>query len=154
MFGWEFRLKLCLCPVVLSLCLFLWFWCEILFVKFENYGLKLLGLCLGLQGLYCDTNCADNILGRFTIIPQNQIARIDSFTNLTKRWVFRFRLNASTSSHDLISFGKQVHDRSPYTANAPLPKVSCLNFETFRPRPSLDLMEYLLLFDGMVISWM
>ena len=45
---------------------------------------------LGLQGLYSATNCADNILGRFTIILQNQIARVDSFTNLTKRWDFRF----------------------------------------------------------------
>ena len=43
-----------------------------------------LGLGLGLQGLYSATNCADNILGRFTIILQNQIARVDSFTNLTK----------------------------------------------------------------------
>ena len=39
----------------------------------------------GLQGLYSATNCADNILGRFTTIFQNQIARLDSFTNLTKR---------------------------------------------------------------------
>ena len=102
---------------------------------------------LGLQGLYSATNCADNILGRFTIILQNQIARVDSFTNLTKRWVFRFRLNASISSHNLISFGKQFYARGPYTANARLPKVSCLNFGTFRTRSSLDLMEYLLLFD-------
>ena len=29
-----------------------------------------LGLGLGLQGLYSATNCADNILGRFTIIRQ------------------------------------------------------------------------------------
>ena len=113
-----------------------------------------LGLGLGLQGLYSATNCADNILGRFTIILQNQIARVDSFTNLTKRWVFRFRLNASISSHNLISFGKQFHARGPYTANARLPKVSCLNFGTFRTRSSLDLMEYLLLFDGVIISWM
>ena len=83
-----------------------------------------LGLGLGLQGLYSATNCADNILGRFTIILQNQIARVDSFINLTKRWVFRFRLNASISSHNLISFGKQFHARGPYTANARLPKVS------------------------------
>ena len=59
--------------------------------------MTILGLGLGLQGLYSATNCADNILGRFTIILQNQIARVDSFTNLTKRWVFRFRLNASVS---------------------------------------------------------
>ena len=109
-----------------------------------------LGLGLGLQGLYSATNCADNILGRFTIILQNQIARVDSFTNLTKRWVFRFRLNASISSHNLIFFGKQFHARGPYTANARLPKVSCLNFGTFRTRSSLDLMEYLLLFDGVI----
>ena len=115
---------------------------------------RLIGLGLGLQGLYSATNCADNILGRFTIILQNQIARVDSFTNLTKRWVFRFRLNASISSHNLISFGKQFHARGPYTANARLPKVSCLNFGTFRTRSSLDLMEYLLLFDGVIISWM
>ena len=68
-------------------------------------------LGLGLQGLYSTTNCADNIIGRFTIILQNQIASIDSFTNLTKRWVFRFRLNASIISHNLISFGKQFHAR-------------------------------------------
>ena len=111
-------------------------------------------LGLGLQGLYSATNCADNILGRFTIILQNQIARVDSFTNLTKRCVFRFRLNASISSHNLISFDKQFHARGPYTANARLPKVSCLNFGTFRTRSSLDLMEYLLLFDGVIISWM
>ena len=86
------------------------------------------GLGLGLQGLYSTTNCAGNILGCFTIILQNQIARVDSFTNLTKRWVFRFRLNASNSSHNLISFGKQLHARGPYTANARLQKVSCLNF--------------------------
>ena len=42
-------------------------------------------LGLGLQGLYSATNCADNIPGRFTIILQNQIVRVDSFTNLTKR---------------------------------------------------------------------
>ena len=36
----------------------------------------MLGLDLGLQGFYSATNCADNILGRFTIIPQNQIARV------------------------------------------------------------------------------
>ena len=76
---------------------------------------------LGLQGLYRATNCADSILWRFTIILQNQIARVDSFTNLTKRWVFRFRLNASISSHNLISFGKQFHAWGPYTANASLP---------------------------------
>ena len=52
------------------------------------------------------------------------------------------------SSHNLISFGKQFHARGPYTANACLPKVSCLDFGTFRTRSSLDLMEYLLLFDG------
>ena len=28
---------------------------------------------LGLQGLYSATNCADNILGRFIMILQNQI---------------------------------------------------------------------------------
>ena len=39
-------------------------------------------LGLGLQGLYSATNCTHNILGRFTIILQNQIARVDSFTNL------------------------------------------------------------------------
>ena len=113
-------------------------------------GLGLQGL--GLQGLYNATNCADNILGRFTIILQNQIARVDSFTNLTKRWVFG--LNASISSHNLISFDKQFHARGPYTANARLPEVSCLNFGTFRTRSSLDLIEYLLLFDGVIISWM
>ena len=41
------------------------------------------GLGLGLQGLYSATIGADNILGRFKIILQNQIARVDSFTNLT-----------------------------------------------------------------------
>ena len=66
------------------------------------------GLSLGLQGLYSTTNCAYNILGRFTIIPQNQIARVDSFTNLTKRWVFRFRLNASISSHNLRAISQAV----------------------------------------------
>ena len=44
-------------------------------------------LGLGLQGLYSTTNCADNILGCFTIILQNEIARVDLFKNLTKRWV-------------------------------------------------------------------
>ena len=107
-----------------------------------------------LHGLYSATNCADNILGRFTLVLQNQIARVDSFTNLTKILIFRFRLNASISSHDLIFFGKQFHARGPYTANARLPKVSCVNFGTFRTRSSLDLMEYLLLFDGVFISWM
>ena len=81
---------------------------------------------LGLQGLYSATNCADNILGCFTIIFQNRIARVDQFTNLTKRRVFMFRLNASISSHNLICFCKQFHTRGPYTANAHLPKVSCL----------------------------
>ena len=76
------------------------------------------GLGLGLQGLYSTINCAGNILGRFTILLQNQIARVDSFTNLTKRWVFVFRLSASISSNNLISFGKQFHARGPYTANA------------------------------------
>ena len=90
-------------------------------------GCLLLGLGLGLQVFYSATNCADNILGRFTIILQNQIARVDSFTNLRKRWVFRFRLNASISSHNLISFGKQFYARGSYTLNAHLPKVSCLN---------------------------
>ena len=127
---------------------------KIWFSNTLSVKIMLLGLGLGLQGLYSATNCADNILGRFTIILQNQIARVDSFTNLTKRWVFRFRLNASISSHNLISFGKQFHARGPYTANARLPKVSCLNFGTFRTRSSLDLMEYLLLFDGVIISWM
>ena len=68
--------------------------------------LHVIGVGLGLQCLYSATSCADNILGCFTILLQNQIARVDSFTNLTKRWVFRFRLNASISSHNLISFGK------------------------------------------------
>ena len=68
--------------------------------------------------------------------------------------VLRFRLNASISTHNLISFGKQFHARGPYTANAGLPKVSCLNFRTFRTRCSLDLMKYHLLFDEMIISWM
>ena len=45
-------------------------------------AVALLGLGLGLQGLYSATNCADNILGRFTIILQNQIARVDSFTQI------------------------------------------------------------------------
>ena len=108
----------------------------------------------GLQGLYSATNCADNILGRFTRILQNRIARVDSFTNLTKRWVFRFRLNASISSHNLISFGKQFNARGPYTANARLPKVSCFDIRTFRTRSLLDLMEYILLVDGVIISWM
>ena len=102
-------------------------------------GLACLGL--GLQGLYYATNCADNILARFTIILQNEIARIESCTNLTKKLVSRFRLNASISSHNLISFGKQFHARGPYTANARLPKVSCLNFGTYRTRSSLNLME-------------
>ena len=78
-------------------------------------------LGLGLQGLYNATNFVDNILGCFTIILQNQIARVDSFANVTKIWVFRFRLNASISSHNLISFGKQFHARVPYTANSRLP---------------------------------
>ena len=115
-------------------------------------GLDLQGL--GLQGSYSATNCADNILGRFTIILQNQITRLDSFTNLTKRWVFRFCLNASISSHNLIFVGKLFYARDPYTANACLSTVSCLNFGNFRARSSLDLMEYLLLFDGLIISWM
>ena len=130
-------------------------------VRFQDYAswswalLGYYGLGLSLQGLlYSATNCAHSILGRFTMILQNQIARVDSFTNLTKRWVFRFRLNASVWSHNLISFGKQFHARGPYTANARLPKVSCLNFGTFRIRSSLDLREYLLLFDGVIISWM
>ena len=86
-------------------------------VIWTNAGLLLIGplsLVLGLQGLYSATNCADSILGRFTIILQNQIARVDSFTNLTKRWVFRLRSNASISSHNLISFGKQFYARGPY----------------------------------------
>ena len=128
--------------------------CNLLCVVVGKHGARLSSLGLGLQGLYSTINCADNILGRFTIILQNQIARVDSFTNLTKRWVFRFRLNDSISSHNLISFGKQFHARGPYTANARLPKVSCLKFGTFRTRSSLDLMEYLLLFDGVIISWM
>ena len=98
-------------------------------------------------------HCVDDILGRFTII-RNQIARVDSLTNLTKRWVFRFLLNVSISSHNLISFGKQFYAIGPYTANARLPKVSCVNFGTFRTRSTLDLIEYLLLFDGVIISWM
>ena len=103
------------------------------------------GLGLGLQGLYSATDCADNnILGRFTIILQNQIARVDSFPYLTQIWVFR--LNASISSHNLISFGKQFHASGPHTVNVRLPKVSRLNFGTFRARFSLDLVEYLLLF--------
>ena len=64
-----------------------------------------IGFGLGLQGY----NGAANILRCFTIILQNQSARVDSITNLTKGWVFRFRLNASISSHNLISFGKQFH---------------------------------------------
>ena len=115
---------------------------------------KVAYLGLGLQGLYSATNCVDNIISRFTIILHNQIARLDALTNFAKRWVVRFRLNASISSHKLICFGKQFHARGPHTANACLPKVSCLNFGTFRTRSSLDLMEYLLLFDGMIISWM
>ena len=43
---------------------------------------------------------------------------------------------------------KQFHTRGPCTVNARLPKVSCLNFGTFRTHASLDLMKYLLLFDG------
>ena len=43
-----------------------------------NVVINILGLGLGLQDLYSATNCADNILGRFTIILQNQIARVDS----------------------------------------------------------------------------
>ena len=35
-----------------------------------KFGKFRLGLGLGLQGLYSATNCADNILGRFTIIRQ------------------------------------------------------------------------------------
>ena len=31
------------------------------------------------------------------------MARVDSFTNLTKGWIFRFRLNASISSHNQVS---------------------------------------------------
>ena len=91
---------------------------------FKGAHISIRGLGLGLQDLYSVTNCADNILGRFTIILQNQIARVDSFTNLTKRCVFKFRLNVSISSHNLISFGKQFRARGPYTANARLPKTS------------------------------
>ena len=113
-----------------------------------------LDLGLGLQGLYSATNCVDKILERFTIILQNRFARVDSFTNLTKRRVLRFRLNASISSLNLSSFGKQFHAKGPYTASARLPKVSCLNFGTFGIRSSLNLKENLLLFDRMIISWM
>ena len=70
-------------------------------------------LGVGLQGLYSATNCADNILGRFTMILQNQIARVDSFPNLTKRWILKFCLNASILSYNLFSFGKQFHARDP-----------------------------------------
>ena len=125
-------------------------------VRIDNTGLWLF-LCFDLEQPHPKTILIVwklSSVERFTIILQNQIARVDSFTNLTKRWVFRFRLNASISSHNLISFGKQFHARGPYTANARLPKVSCLNFGTFRTRSSLDLMEYLLLFDGVIISWM
>ena len=115
-------------------------------------GIPCLGL--GLICLYSAIYCVDNILERFTIIAQNQIARVDSFTNLANRWVFRFRLNASISSHNLISFGIQSYDRGPYTDNAYLPNVSCLNFGTFMAHCSWDLMKYLLLFDGVIISWM
>ena len=76
------------------------------------------------------------------------MTRVNSLTNSTKRLVFRFRLNASISSHTLISFGKQFHARGPYTANARFPNVSCLNFGTFSAHFSLDLIEYLLFFDG------
>ena len=59
-----------------------------------------------------------------------------------------FRLNVSISSHKIISLAKQFHARGPYTAR--LPNVSCLNFGTFRARSPLDLMEYLLGFDGVI----
>ena len=124
------------------------------------------GLGLGLQGLYSATNCTDNILGRFTMILQNRQSRLIHKFNKkmskihfiwyirhNRRKIYQFcRLNASISSHNLISFGNQFHARGTYTANARLPKVSCLNFGTFRVRSSLDLMEYLLLFDGVIIS--
>ena len=109
-------------------------------------GIPGLGLCL--ICLYSAIYCVNNILERFTIIAQNQIARVDSFTNLANRWVFRFRLNASISTHSLISFGKQSYARGPYTDNAYLPNVSCLNLGAFMALCSLDLMKYLLLFDG------
>ena len=102
----------------------------------QNHGCH---LSLGLQGLYSATNCADNILGRLTNSSKSNCkSRLIHKFNKKMSLYFRFRLNASISSHNLISFGKQFHARGPYTANARLPKVSCLNFETFRTRSSLD----------------
>ena len=118
-------------------------WVQWKIISRQWFELRFTGL--GSQVLYSTTNSADNILGRFMIILQNQIPRVDSFTNLTKRWVFRwvFRLNW-ISPHNLIFFGEQFRTRGPYTANAHLQKLSCLNFTTFRARSSWDLMEYLL----------
>ena len=48
------------------------------YVQVHDTSSIALGLGLGLQGLYSATNCADHILGCFTIILQNQIARVDS----------------------------------------------------------------------------
>ena len=82
------------------------------------------------------TNCVDNILGCFSIILQNQIARVDSFTNLTKRWVLRFRLNASISSHDLISFGKYFHAKGPMHA--------CQKYYAWILEPSGHILHWIL----------
>ena len=83
---------------------------------------------LGLQGLYSATNCADNILGHFTIIHQNQIARVDSFTNLIKRWVFRFRLNASISSHNLFFLWQPIPCQRPIYCECTLAESIMLEF--------------------------
>ena len=54
-----------------------------------------------------------------------------SSVNLSKRWVFRIRSNASISLHNLISFAKQFYTTGPQTSNACLPNVWCLNIVTF-----------------------
>ena len=85
-------------------------------------------LGLGLHGLYNAINCVVNILGRLTMN-----VRVNSFTNLKKRWILGFAwMLQFLPNLILILFGKQFHDKIPHTANARLPKVSCVNFGNFR----------------------
>ena len=44
--------------------------------------------------------------------------------------------------------------RNSYSGNGRLSIILYLNFGTFWARSSLDLMEYILLMDGVIISWM
>ena len=76
---------------------FSWMKCFIFWFKFHWSLFLRVHLSLGLQGLYNASNCADNILGRFTIILQNRIARVDSLINLIKKndyigfaWMLQF----------------------------------------------------------------